>query len=280
MCLYKLDTKNTHILLKRQGNAHTATLLPYYVKIAATLFILAVVAFLIKMSDYARCGHRTNATRQETKTAVTNHLNLMLPYQTAALPIIAFPLMLCIGIILIPVMSNYANHDLAQKAAKQTKRWFWGHLISGLAFGVGLLALFSLSLFLFEQQIFLWPNLALPSAALGTALLAFGMGADGIGPLAVSKAGHPAQLFFDGSRHWVMGSFIAGSILFGLGQILMVIGVNQQALLNTSTSIIILLAAIVFSVSAAIPSGWGLYVLGLSACIIYLPIGFAFWQVV
>lgn len=222
---------------------------------------------------------RENVIRQESKTAVTNNPDLMLPYKILALPVIAFPLILCIGIILIPVVTNYANHDLAQKAAQQTKRWFWGHLISGLAFGVGLLAIFSISLYLFEQQIFLWPSLSLPCATLGAALLAFGMGADGIGPLAVSKTGHPAQIFFDGSRHWVMGSFIAGSILFGLGQILMVIGVNHNALLNTPMSIIILLAAIVFSVSAAIPSGWGLYVVGLSACIIYLPIGLALWQI-
>jgi len=139
---------------------------------------------------------------------------------------------------------------------------------------------FFISLFLLEQQIHLWPTLSLPCAAIGAALLAFGMGADGIGPLAVSKEEYPAQIFFDGSRQWIMGSFIAGSILFSLGQLLMIIGINQQDLLSTPMSVIILLAAIVFTVSAAIPSGWGLYVLGLSACNIYLPIGLAFWQMV
>ncbi len=74
-----------------------------------------------------------------------------------------------------------------------------------------------------------------------------------------------------------MGSFIAGSILFGLGQILMVIGINHTATLSAPTSIVVLLAAIVFSISAAIPSGWGLYVLAVAACTIYLPLGLAFW---
>ncbi len=179
---------------------------------------------------------------------------------------------------MIPVVRNYADHDLAQQAAQQTKRWFWGHLLSGAAFGVGLLALFALTLFLIEQEITLWPVLSLPCAVIGAALLVFGMGADGIGPLAVSKAGQPAHLFFDGSRQWVMGSFIAGSILFGLGQILMVIGINHTVLISTSTGIVILISAILFSVSAAIPSGWGLYVLGLCAAVIYMPIGFALWQ--
>lgn len=199
----------------------------------------------------------------------------MLPHRLLALPIFAFPLILLTGIIMIPVVRNYADHDLAQEAAQQTKRWFWGHLLSGVAFGIGLLALFALALILIEQEITLWPMLSLPCATIGAALLAFGMGADGIGPLAINKAGQPAQLFFDGSRQWVMGSFIAGSVLFGLGQILMVIGINQIPLLSSVSSMIILLAAILFSVSAAIPSGWGLYVLGFCACVIYLPIGFA-----
>ena len=202
----------------------------------------------------------------------------MLPYRLLALPIFAFPLILCVGIIMIPVVRNYADHELAQQAAQQTKRWFWGHLLSGTAFGVGLLALFAITLFLIEQKITLWPVLSLPCAVIGAALLVFGMGADGIGPLAISKAGQPAQLFFDGSRQWVMGSFITGSILFGVGQILMVIGINQLPILSTITGIIILLSAILFSVSAAIPSGWGLYVLGCCACVIYIPIGFALWQ--
>lgn len=203
----------------------------------------------------------------------------MLPYRFLAFPMFAFPLILFIGIILIPVVRNYADHELAQQAAQQTKRWFWGHLLSGVAFGVGLLALFALAIFLLEQKITLWPLLSLPCATIGAALLAFGMGADGIGPLAVSKEGQSAQLFFDGSRHWVMGSFIAGSIFFSVGQILMVIGVNQTTLVNTTTGIIILVSAILFSVSAAIPSGYGLYVLTLCVCIVYLPIGFALWQI-
>lgn len=196
------------------------------------------------------------------------------------LPIVAFPLILFAGIIMIPVVKNYADHQLAETAAQKTRRWFWGHLISGLAFGIGLLALFSLTLNLFGQNILLWPSVSLPLAVVGAAFLVFGMGADGIGPIAVQRMGYPAKIFFDGSRHWVMGSFIIGSILFGLGQIFMIIGVNHTTLLNNTTGIIILLSAIIFSLSAAIPSGWGLYVLGFSACMMYLPIGFALWHIV
>ncbi len=191
--------------------------------------------------------------------------------------IFLFPVTLTIGIVTIPVVRNYANHDLAEKATMQTRRWFWGHLLSAAAFGVGLLALFSISLFLYEQDVVLWPTLSLLFAAIGAALLAFGMGADGIGPLAVSKQGHPARVFFDGSRYWVMLSFISGSVIFGLGQIFMVVGFNHLDLLSTATGVIILIAAILFSMCAAIPSGWGLYALAFCAWIVYVPIGIAVW---
>ena len=95
----------------------------------------------------------------------------MFSYRLLALPILAFPLILFTGIIMIPVVSNYANHDLAQEAAQQTKRWFWGHLLSGVAFGVGLLALFALALILLEQEITLWPVLSLPCVVIGATLL-------------------------------------------------------------------------------------------------------------
>ena len=45
---------------------------------------------------------------------------------------------------------------------------------------------------------------------IGAAVQMFGLGADGIGPLAVRQAGASAKLFFDGSRTWVTRTFIAG----------------------------------------------------------------------
>ncbi len=114
-------------------------------------------------------------------------------------------------------------------------------------------------------------------AATGAGVQAVGLGADGIGPLAIRRAGHPARAFFDGSRGWVTGTFVAGSILFGLGQIVLVIGINQTALLSTVTGVAILIAAVLFSASTAIPSGYGLYVVASLAVVLYAPIVHAVW---
>ena len=49
-------------------------------------------------------------------------------------PIFAFPIILAIGIVLIPVNPDYGNHELAVKAVQQSERWFAGHLIAAIAF--------------------------------------------------------------------------------------------------------------------------------------------------
>lgn len=203
----------------------------------------------------------------------------MLTSQFLVFPIIAFPVLLMVGIVLIPLVANYSDHALAEKAARQTRRWFWGHLLSAAAFALGALAIFSGSLFLIAEAVLFWPVAAMVLSVIGACLLAAGMGADGIGPVALIQEGQSAQLFFDGSRPWVMGIFIAGSIIFSLGQIGMIIGLQHTDLLNTAVGVFMLVAAIIFSVSSAIPSGWGLYVLGITAVAIYLPLGWAFWQV-
>ncbi len=48
-----------------------------------------------------------------------------------------FPLVLALGIVLIPVVRNYADHELAEAATAKSKRWFWGHLLSAIGFGLG-----------------------------------------------------------------------------------------------------------------------------------------------
>lgn len=189
-----------------------------------------------------------------------------------------FPLVLAVGIVLIPVVRNYADHELAEAAAAQSKRWFWGHLLSAIGFGLGVAVAAIINLNFLEPTDHLWPTLSLVFMAVGGAVQMFGLGADGIGPLAVRRAGGSAKLFFDGSRVWVTGTFIAGSILFSVGQIILVILINNLEIFSPATAVAIMVAAILFSVSTAVPSGYGLYVTAVSALIIYLPLASFFWR--
>jgi hypothetical protein len=191
---------------------------------------------------------------------------------------VLFPLVLALGIVLIPVVRNYDDHELAEAAVAKSKQWFWGHLLSAVGFGLGIAVSAAINLYLLWSINRFWASFSLVLMIVGGAAQMFGLGADGIGPLAVRRAGGSAKLFFDGSRVWVTGTFIAGSILFSLGQIIMVILIGNREYFVPAMTITMLVAAILFSVSTAVPSGYGLYGTAVTAFIIYLPLAGLFWQ--
>ena len=100
-------------------------------------------------------------------------------------------------------------------------------------------------------------TVSLSLIAIGGALYAFGLGADGIGPLAIAAGGGRAFTFFEGSGMRISGVFIAASIFFGVGLISQVIGVFHGGLLKDMIRTVVFIAAIVFPVSTAIPCWMG-----------------------
>ena len=190
----------------------------------------------------------------------------------------AFPTILTIGILIIPVVSDYSNHILAEQATGQTTRWFWGHFISALAFGFGSLAAYSIYRHISKRGQANTGRVSLTLISLGSSLFAFGLGADGIGPLASVAGGNSAFTFFEGSGMWVSGVFIAASILFGLGLITQLIGLIHAGMLRGLFRIVTFVAAIIFIGATAIPSGWGLYGVAAASLVVYLIIGIIYWH--
>lgn len=147
-----------------------------------------------------------------------------------------------------------------------------------MAFGTSILAAYSIRLYLSTRGQARSGAISFLLIAIGAALYAFGLGADGVGPLATEAGGGRALTFFEGSGIWVTGVFISASIILGLGIIAQVIGVLHTSLLRSTARVIVFAGAIVFIAAAAIPSGWGLYVVAAAALVVYLPIGIALWR--
>ncbi|MBN2098017.1 MAG: hypothetical protein JW753_00315 [Dehalococcoidia bacterium] len=188
--------------------------------------------------------------------------------------ILAFPVVLAIGIVLIPIVADYSDHQLAEQAVGQSARWFSGHLIAAIGFAVSMLAVVSVdrNLRLSSRSL---PAMTLPFIALGAGLYAAGLGANGIGPVAVQSAGDPPSVFFDGSGMWVTGVFVAGTIMFGIGLLSLVIGAIRVGLLKGWSRHIAFIGALVFMVAPAIPSGWALYGVAVAVFGIFVPLALA-----
>ena len=203
--------------------------------------------------------------------------NLMNTKRSQIITILAFPVVLTIGIVLIPVVTDYTDHRLAEEAVAQTGRWFLGHIISAIGFCLSILAVNSIDRHL-QTKFGSLPRLALPFIAVGAGLYAAGLGADGIGPIAVQAAGYSPVIFFDGSGMWVTGIFIAGTVVFGFGLLMTVNGSIQQGLLTRWSRYICFVSALLFMAAPAILSGWALYGVAVAGFGVFVPFAIAVWR--
>jgi hypothetical protein len=191
---------------------------------------------------------------------------------TKMIPVFAFPVLLSLGILLIPVVPDYADHALAERATARTGRWFAGHILSAVAFGVGVWAAGAIVNELERRDSPARPWV-LPAMAIGSGLYAAGLGADGIGPLAVAAAAGSPVLFFDGSGWWVTGVFMAGTLFFGGGQIFLVGHAIEAGLVVGVWRYVTLSSALLFAAAPAIQSGWALYGVALASIGVFVPLG-------
>lgn len=182
---------------------------------------------------------------------------------------LVFPIVLAIGIFTIPFVSDYSNHMVTEAAAGHTARWFWGHMLSGIAFGIAIIAAHYITQYLHVRGQKTTGAVSLILITLGGSLLAIGLGADGVGPVATISGGAQAFVFFDGSGMMVSGIFMAGVMLFGFGTINQIIGMQNTGSIPKLLGVLQTICAVAFMGASAIPSTLGLYILALLTCILY-----------
>lgn len=198
-------------------------------------------------------------------------------HRIQALFVLSFPVVLSIGIFLIPIVQDYSDHVSVAQAVELSVRWFAGHLISAVAFALSVLSVSVINTFLRDNSYEL-PSFIIPIMAVGAGLYAAGLGADGIAPLAVKYSGATPMLFFNGSGWLVSGTFIAATVLFGVGLISIVFHANQSRMVGGIWRYVIFISALIFVAAPAIPSGLGLYGEALAAYGVFVPLGLAVWR--
>jgi hypothetical protein len=183
--------------------------------------------------------------------------------------ILIFPLILAIGIFTIPYVSDYSNNLIAEFAVMQSARWLWGHIISALAFGWAIFIAHFISRYLYDNEQNLLATVSFLLTAAGAILMAAGLGADAVGPLAAKAGGASAAVFFEGSGMMVTGIFMTGIVLFGFGLINQIIGLRRTGLIPDVLAFVLIACAILFMGFAAIPSSMGLYCIAYASVLIY-----------
>ena len=180
----------------------------------------------------------------------------------------AFPAVLSIGVLLIPVVPDYSDHAAAAAVATQGLRWLVGHLVAAVAFGLAASAAAEIGRWIAKSGPGISYRIAVPLMAVGAGLHAAGLGADGIGPVAAAS---PAE-FFGRSGRYVVPVFVVGAASFSIGLIALTATIRRRGLLSAGQGWIVFLASIVFAAAEAIPSGWGLYVVAAAAWVVFWPV--------
>ncbi|MGD8813564.1 MAG: hypothetical protein PVI78_03725 [Anaerolineales bacterium] len=188
-----------------------------------------------------------------------------------AFSIIAFPILLTLGIILIPIVSDYSDHAVAAEAAEQTGRWLAGHLVSAAAFAWSVWSVSEIEAEI-RRRSTLHSPVRLILISLGAGLFAAGLGADGIAPVALRTSGTSPLAFFDGGM-WVTMVFIIGTTSFGVGLISLAINAIQNNLVTGVWRFVVFASTLLFVTMPAVPSGYGLYGEALASFGVFLPLG-------
>ena len=183
-----------------------------------------------------------------------------------------FPATLAIGVITIPYVATFTDHQLVEQAVGSGYRWYVGHILTSASFGIGAVTVALLAQQLPPQSSSLTAIATTLLAAIGAGIQAAGLGADGIGPLATQNMLLPASTFFDGSSLLVPLTAGLGISLFGLAQILLVIQLNKQRQRPKGWAVVSMLSAISFTILPAIPSTISLYGTAVACWLIYWPI--------
>ncbi|MFA5761272.1 MAG: hypothetical protein WC877_05890 [Dehalococcoidales bacterium] len=186
-----------------------------------------------------------------------------------AVIILIFPILLSAGIFTIPYVSDYSSNIITELAVLQSGRWLWGHIISALAFGWAIIVAHYITQYLYYNEQNSIGTFSLFFTVTGGILMAAGLGADGIGPVATVNGGAQASVFFEGSGMIITIIFMVGIILFGLGLIFQIIGLGRTGVIPDIFVFVLIACAILFMGFAALPSSMGLYCIAYLSVLIY-----------
>jgi len=190
-----------------------------------------------------------------------------------SIPVLIFPILLTIGIVIIPLVPSYSDHGIVVQAVEQTTRWLVGHLVSAAAFGISVWAVSEIAAELLRRtsrSAALIPSLM----SVGAALYAAGLGADGIAPVALLASGASPLGFFDGGP-WVSMVFMLATMFFAVGLISMVIRAIRAELIEGVWRYVVFASALVFVAAPAVPSGYALYAEALACLGVFVPLSIA-----
>ena len=192
------------------------------------------------------------------------------------------PVVLLVGFFYQPYISDFTDTvEFGEEVAAGSTRWLWSQTVIALSVVLTILAIFSIRIYLRDAGEDLWSFLAVPLVTVGAATFVFVLGFAGLAGWTVTELGGSVAgvaEFFDEVGGFGDAIFIIGGILFGLGLLSLAAAVKLSGTLADSVAWLVVIALVVNVIAGFIPTGWGTYVIGVTAIVALWPIAYQMWQ--
>lgn len=198
--------------------------------------------------------------------------------KSRAVIIAVTPLALLAGALVHPYLGGIPDAAaLAQAVSANPTRWGIAHIIIGVGIALALLLFFFIRVHLHDKGEDVWSFWATPLATIGLALVAFMVGAEGVGGRGAAALGD-VQTFFEAMEAWAVPLYLTANVLLGLGLLGFAKGISSSGMLAKKAAGIVWAGAMIATLSLFLPTGWAAHLVSVGMLAFAWPLAQRLWS--
>ena len=192
--------------------------------------------------------------------------------------VVVAPAVLFVGFAYHPYVSNATDDEaIASAVIADTTRWGLAHLAIGVGYALMVLAFLAIRSYLREGGEERWSSVALPLAAVGSALFAILPGME-FAPLAAAETGGDVEGAQEELMPWFIPILLMGAITFTIGVLCFAMAIVRSGVLTTQMQRLVVGGLVVMAVARFVPLGAAQIVIGVAAIVALWPLAYAIWK--
>jgi hypothetical protein len=192
--------------------------------------------------------------------------------------VVIAPALLFAGFVSHPyIAKGFDAEAIAEAVVENTTRWGLAHLAVGVGYALMVLAFLSIRSYLREAGEERWSKLALPFAAVGSALFAILPGME-FAPLAAAETGGDVEAAQEELVPWFIPILVTAAITFTLGVLGFVMAIVRSRLLSRQLQRLVVGALVVMAAARFVPFGAAQIVIGVAAIVAFWPLAYEMWK--
>jgi len=190
-----------------------------------------------------------------------------LKQQTRAFVVALAPVVLAVGVVVHPYISDFNDTgEVAAAASDSPSTWAFSHALLIVGFALLILAAFAIRFHLHDAGEDRWSFWATPLLTVGGGILAAYMGLEGLGGYAVAEAGGSVEGFYEAGSN-LLWFFLIGAAAFSVGILVLAGAIHVSGVLSRAMRWTVIASLVVATVGNLIPASWASYV-GAAATLI------------